>query len=1145
MASSYMYPSNPKTVITYAADMLLYFNGSDDTFACSALNGRVNFTDDVINCNIDLSVDGAPGSASITIATPRHSSQNYQRFGKSVFQEMQEVEIYLKGRYLNKDSRPVYYPAFWGVLTGVNESHSGGQTTITLTCADILYWWAVTTVNLSPSAFDIPWDSSVNLTPYASKFNHMSPHQIILALAHKTTGTLLTPQNFAKYGEGDSAISRAIFQEELRNATEYWQLRQMAIGRRLRIFGPVSENENGGIKGMVLPLTEEAIQAGISEVEKVLKLSDEGDNKKGGDDASTQGSSTENKSSKPMHLDDSLFSQFHAYNTAGQTGDFLTTDSTNRLDLANQVKEFIGYEFYMDTTGEVIFKPPFYNLDVRPNDPVSILRGKDIISENLTRSVEGLVTRLEVTGNISDFHSGGNSLTLPFGAYTDYRMAKQYGVRSQSVTRKFLYDSKLCTLYAISELSRMNAKITSGSFEIIGRPELRLGFPIYVEDRDSFYYIRGLSHSYTAQGRLTTTVTVEGRRAKYLPPEDITVSGEEGKQKVRRVFTAQEGRSFDYSDPFRPRLKGVANVVQIMDLPKSYEELSVLMGKGASATAIADVTKLVVDARKLIASGTLNVDASTLSEDDLSKIIGINKGMMPNGAYQALFRKVAEGAVGIEFQTYGRPTEIIQKGVYTANLRQIPVSDEYGYELIGGFGYGRGVKLTQEGTLEIYLKAPKKQEINVKTTAITEDKDNATKTDKPASSPAKSKADEKKNLPNPQSDSPQLTETNEGDPTPPASTSQETPTETTTASESVNASEKATTATPSVKTSADAQEAKKADVTTKKDKKESAKWMYYIDPHEYQSNVTPGHAFDEATFSLENRALTPEIGKNSRSFGIGKYLTDFYDMSSIYDSDYIKCRQAELQTFNTVDHVASKLKYQFSEKTRQVIANATIDDTLFGESVVAGIDSATTEFLADEGDPESGAGGTNYAAGGGGYQWPTIPKGTVTSGYGMRNHPIKGGRKMHTGIDIAAGQQKVVAVESGTVLAASWRGGYGSTIQLQHADGVTSFYAHLQTNSVKVKKGDTVARGDHIATSNSTGGSTGHHLHFEIGPGTHANPMAYLNPNAVGNTTAAKPVAKETPAARENRKPPTQPAARKPANPGDSQAISNRSSIQA
>jgi len=105
--------------------------------------------------------------------------------------------------------------------------------------------------------------------------------------------------------------------------------------------------------------------------------------------------------------------------------------------------------------------------------------------------------------------------------------------------------------------------------------------------------------------------------------------------------------------------------------------------------------------------------------------------------------------------------------------------------------------------------------------------------------------------------------------------------------------------------------------------------------------------------------------------------------------------------------------------------------------------------------------------------------GWISSGYGSRTDPFNGRRAFHYGIDISNMiGTPVLATAAGTVVFAGANGGYGNMVKIEHAGNYLSIYAHL--HRVKVKVGDTVARGDRLGTMGNTGRSSGSHLHYEV-----------------------------------------------------------------
>lgn len=116
----------------------------------------------------------------------------------------------------------------------------------------------------------------------------------------------------------------------------------------------------------------------------------------------------------------------------------------------------------------------------------------------------------------------------------------------------------------------------------------------------------------------------------------------------------------------------------------------------------------------------------------------------------------------------------------------------------------------------------------------------------------------------------------------------------------------------------------------------------------------------------------------------------------------------------------------------------------------------------------------------------------ITSGYGMRIHPITGAQKMHNGIDFGAAQgTPISAAASGKVVLAGWVGGYGNSVEIDHQNGLKTFYAHASV--LYIQNGQAVKTRQAIAAVGSTGNSTGPHLHFEVRKqGQWVDPMKFL-----------------------------------------------------
>lgn len=114
---------------------------------------------------------------------------------------------------------------------------------------------------------------------------------------------------------------------------------------------------------------------------------------------------------------------------------------------------------------------------------------------------------------------------------------------------------------------------------------------------------------------------------------------------------------------------------------------------------------------------------------------------------------------------------------------------------------------------------------------------------------------------------------------------------------------------------------------------------------------------------------------------------------------------------------------------------------------------------------------------------------SISSGFGMRYHPVYKRRKFHTGIDIAESKgTPVYATGNGVVTCKGYCSGYGNFIEIEHAGGFRSFYAHLSKMAVNI--GDSVSITQQIACVGNTGMTTGSHLHYEVRKG-----KRFLNPS--------------------------------------------------
>lgn len=187
----------------------------------------------------------------------------------------------------------------------------------------------------------------------------------------------------------------------------------------------------------------------------------------------------------------------------------------------------------------------------------------------------------------------------------------------------------------------------------------------------------------------------------------------------------------------------------------------------------------------------------------------------------------------------------------------------------------------------------------------------------------------------------------------------------------------------------------------------------------------------------------------------------------------------EVQRGDTLSQIAERYKIKWP-KLFELNQRIIDDPDLIFPGQVLQLDRPSVETSQQESSPGKSASSTLPATG------------SITSGYGMRTHPITGVHKMHTGTDFSIGDGNAYAARAGTVDAVTYDGAWGNRVIVRHGNGVKTWYCHLSSPTVSV--GESVSAGDVMGRIGATGLATGPHLHFEVRVnGEHRNPLAWLN----------------------------------------------------
>jgi hypothetical protein len=729
------------TVVT-APDAIVYINGDTEMVGCASCHRRFDINKYITSIQVDLHVDSSPGSASISMSIPRHSVDEFYFDGNPLITPMMEVEIFAKGYFL-VEGLPQYYPIFWGLVTEVSDNYSGGEHTFSINCADILKWWELCKMNITPAFTQ--GSGQLGKSIFGNVLFGSNPYDMIWSLAQQSFGDVVVGTgsliNLTK-----ESTQKQTFNVALGDITLYWQQRFTKIRSNLMLYGTAGNVVRGDL------LDQEFRKKGGSKnfASQAVRQANGG----------TEGSQMVFDPSDP-----SVTAFRTQFSQAGQVN-FWTSEYQTKLEIANACKEAIGFEFFMDVTGDIVFKPPFYNLDVLSNKPVSWIQDIDIIDWDLSESEAEVVTQLQLSGSFGgNIDYGMPEEATPTTSVTDYHLLRKYGWRTQTYNSEFSANPVQMFNIGLDMLDRMNSKRFRGSVNIPLRPELRLGFPIYLAPKDQVWYVSGISHSIPFGGRAQTTLTLTAKRSKFVAPNGIgsmktTYSGGGGKSPTGKgspTYTAKQlavGGNFTIkvgdaaqlpptnqqleasasgSNPYEPlvlrhpktgRLLGYPNVVLAYTRPfvdPGATKMAAVTGR-KDPTAKRPVSKIQknIQAGGAAAIAQVNTTAQhTVQNEDILRQKYLNNrhsyGLNSAGVYAYIFDqsayikemvlvptkniKIDSNATTLtksNIKTAAGTTGNFQLEGATAMIR--PVSDERGFEVIGHFRYGRGVSLT-DGSL--------------------------------------------------------------------------------------------------------------------------------------------------------------------------------------------------------------------------------------------------------------------------------------------------------------------------------------------------------------------------------------------------------------------------------------------------------------
>lgn len=543
---------NLRKVIKHTPDALVYINGDTYVPGCGGCGGRIDIQKFITGVSCDPTTEGI-ASATISLAIPKYHSQGLFADGKFALRPGLEVHIYMRGYFpaqnlltgddaaratdpsLNENEMVMYpyYLVFHGVVTSSAHNYSGGEYTATLSCSDLLHFWQYQrVVEQGASLVRTPVGSKINSSLLGHNFSGMTPYSVIYTLYRDVMGaaggveSVFIPELNAT---NVTPVSDAAGESYWTLSMLYWQKRFSQNVTTLRMFGANGTLYNAFQAAYLSTLTTE--QTSTLAVRYA--------------EAQAQGTATDPMAGWELGARATGFNAFSVFATGGQgtnTPDglgvnaaalqayifdigrigsinLLETVYLTKMEVAQAVCRETGFEFFQDVDGDIVFKPPFYNMDTS-GLRVYRIEPEDVITFD-TQEKEPDCTVVKWTGSFMT-NIAVPSLTGEYGSraeFIDYRAVAQFGWRQETFDTAYYSGNPAAAFFAcIARYDYYNIGVKSASVSIPLRPELRPGYPVYVAHVDCFYYIKGISHSLQFGGQGTTSLTLVGRRAKFHAP---------------------------------------------------------------------------------------------------------------------------------------------------------------------------------------------------------------------------------------------------------------------------------------------------------------------------------------------------------------------------------------------------------------------------------------------------------------------------------------------------------------------------------------------------------------------------------------------------------------------------------------------------
>jgi hypothetical protein len=704
-----------REVVKTAPDIIIYLDGLPYirnkylTQSESVPYVLVNFNDHVVSFNASYDTDQFVPSCSFSLSVPNHLKYLYQTpGGNNALETMMELQVFAKGYYFSSRGNSVYRRIFKGLVKSISTTDKGTNLDITVSGLGIMHFFELMRTTLNPAAHS---NSAAPQTGYTTYEHNMDPYNII----KHTFVNFDFNQSFQTGGTADTVNGGLLINSDYKQAIELgfvskWQKILENLSRNVHIFG-IKDFSN-----FQQDSSENHQQTGEYASEHGKK----------------HGTTKESEFSKNLvldgirkHLPDHGLSTLHLFNQ----------NIVSRLERIRTYISLVGFEGYQDIDGSIIIKPPLYNLDVlnlnfdpeatttssvshkiitgdpssdTPSSDTSIAPSVKTYTDKIDISKVDIseannpfvvylseisgesevedesairLTRMMVKGVPSVHFPGfGNEELVGVAEYIDIPKLARFGVREEraKIIPWIKYDNKLMLFaMAVYELIRGNKGFRQYSFTMPLKPELKLGFPMYIPHKDMYGYIKSVSINYQVGGSATMNVSLDTIRRRPMYP-----SSTKGKNGVD-IYVTQPNVVYKWT-------KAASNVPADVTKPKQVPFSSKTTAAPSDIYGIEDTqSDAILDGQPAsLPTGKPTQTQLSVNAYRDTKI----KGFLGNNPDDDSNHYRVQPGDGY-FSKENAPTVDYE---YLSKIKTtLPYTDDNGYEVVAPFPWGRYTGLKQ------------------------------------------------------------------------------------------------------------------------------------------------------------------------------------------------------------------------------------------------------------------------------------------------------------------------------------------------------------------------------------------------------------------------------------------------------------------